>query len=203
MHQSLCMCALVPRVETRTRIVLVIHRLEARKPTNTGRLASLCLPNSAVVVRGHEGAPSAIAPDDLCGAALLFPHPDAIPLAAFARAPRTLIVPDGTWRQASKVRHRVGGLHDIPCVSLPPDVPSIYRLRSEAHRHGLATIEAVARALGILEGLDVRRSLEHVFRIMVERTLWARGALRTDAVTGGIPTGAKRHDPKSSALPIP
>ena len=108
------------------------------------------------------------------------------------------MVPDGTWRQASKVRQRVPGLRDVPCVSLPPDEPSIYRLRAEAHGHGLATIEAIARALGILEGLHVRHALEQVFRAMVERTLWSRGELATADVTGGVPAGAMRHDPRSA-----
>ena len=32
---------------------------------------------------------------------------------------------------------------------------------------------------------------------MVERTLWSRGDFDTAAVTGGIPDGALRHDPRS------
>ena len=201
MHGSLCVCGLVPRVETKTRLVLVIHRVEARKPSNTGRLAAACLPNSEVVVRGHAEAPSArLTPPPGSTPLLLFPHEDAVPLgAAHASGPGpvTLIVPDGTWRQASKVRQRVPGLRDVTCVSLPQDVPSIYRLRAEAHEHGLATLEAIARALGILEGPHVRRALEHVFRAMVERTLWSRGELATADVTGGVPEGALRHDPRS------
>jgi DTW domain-containing protein len=200
MHGSLCVCALIPRVVTRTRLVLVIHRIEARKPSNTGRLAAECLPNSEVWVRGHAEAPSApLDVDAASDAVFLFPHEGARSLVEFAgsRRPITLIVPDGTWRQASKVRQRVPGLRDIPCVSLPPDAPSIYRLRAEAHDHGLATIEAIARAMGILEGVHVRRALEHVFRAMVERTLWARGEIATENVTGGVPEGAMRHDPRS------
>jgi DTW domain-containing protein YfiP len=201
MHDSLCVCSLIPRVETRTRVVLVIHRVEARKPSNTGRLAAACLPNSAVLVRGHADAPSApFAPAPGSRPLLLFPHEDAVPLGpvhAAGEGPVTLVVPDGTWRQASKVRQRVPGLRDVPCVSLPPDVPSIYRLRAEAHEHGLATLEAIARALGLLEGPHVRRALEHVFRAMVERTLWSRGELATADVTGGVPEGALRHDPRS------
>jgi DTW domain-containing protein YfiP len=205
MHGSLCVCALIPRVETRTRLLLVIHRFEARKPSNTGGLAALCLPNSEVLVRGHEGSPTApFTRDDLRVPLFLFPHEGARPLADFAASPLplTLIVPDGTWRQASKVRQRVPGFRDIPCVSLPHDAPSIYRLRSEAHGHGLATIEAIARAMGILEGPHVRQALEHVFQAMVERTLWARGEIATAAVTGGIPEGAMRHDPRSGLLGI-
>ena len=203
MHGSLCVCALVPRLETKTRLMLVIHRTEVRKPTNTGRLAASCLVNHAIVVRGHEGAPTPpFVPEPGTQPLFLFPHEGARPLADFARStmPVTLVVPDGTWRQASKVRARVAGFRDVPCVSLPIEEPSIYRLRSEAHAHGLATIEAIARAMGILEGVAVRRAIEHVFRAMVERTLWARGLLETHEVTGGIPTGAMRHDPTSGVL---
>jgi DTW domain-containing protein YfiP len=203
MHESLCLCALVPRIETRTRLILVIHRYEDRKPTNTGRLATLCMPNSEVVLRGREALPSVpIALDPGTQPLLLFPAEDAVPIEPFAQAPRpvTLIVPDGTWRQASKVRSRVPGLRDVPCVTLPRGAPSHYRLRVDAHAHGLATIEAIARALGILEREHagaVQQQLEWVFRAMVERTLWARGIVHEADVTGGIPHGAMRHDPRA------
>jgi DTW domain-containing protein YfiP len=86
----------------------------------------------------------------------------------------------------------------VPCATLPAGgAPSTYRLRSEAHEHGLATLEAIARAMGLLEGPDVQAALEYPFRAMVERTLWARGAVETADVTGGIPEGAMRHDPES------
>ncbi len=202
MHGSLCLCALIPRIETRTRLVLVIHRYEDRKPTNTGRLAAECLRNSEVVVRGHETQPSGPLTFPV-GAqhVLLFPHPDAVPIERFATSPRavTLVVPDGTWRQASKVRNRVPGLRDIPCVSLPRGALSNYRLRVDAHEEGLATIEAIGRGLRVLEGEHgeaVQGALDWIFRAMVERTLWARGAVAETAVTGGIPEGVMRHDPR-------
>ena len=110
--------------------------------------------------------------------------------------PITLIVPDGTWRQASKVRQRMPGLADVPCVSLPPDAPTSYRLRAEFHEGRLATLEAIARALGILEGAHVRTALEELFGIMVERTLWMRGLVRTEEVPGSIPERALLDDPR-------
>lgn len=202
MHRSLCVCALIPRIETKTRVVLVIHRAEDRKPTNTGRLATECLVNSEVVVRGHQAAasePLVLPPGSQ--PVLLYPAEDAVPLAELAPSlsRACLIVPDGNWRQASKVRTRVPGMRDVPCATLPatPDKPSVYRLRSEAHDHGLATIEAIARALGILEGPHVEEALTVPFRAMVERTLWARGDLEAADVTGGIPDGVLRHDPES------
>jgi DTW domain-containing protein YfiP len=200
---NLCVCALMPspRLETRTRLVLLIHRFEDRKPTNTGRLAAECLANSEVIVRGHVSQPT----PPLTWAAgstplYLFPHEGATPLTESVglgkRSPVTLIVPDGNWRQASKVRNRVPGLRDVPCVSIPVGEPSSYRLRAEAHEAGLSTVEAIARAMGVLEGYAVRAALELVFRAMVERTLWARGMVATSEVTGGIPEGTLRQDPR-------
>jgi DTW domain-containing protein YfiP len=175
-----CVCALIPSppLAISTRVVLVIHREEERKPTNTGRLATRCLAGSEVIVRGHAGAPTppiAIAPGTR--PLLLFPHPDATPLVAprTGEPPVTLIVPDGTWRQAGKVRRRVPGLDAVPCVTLPPGPPTRYRLRHEPVAGGLATLEAIARALDVLDGPHVRAALERVFDAMVAATLRARG----------------------------
>jgi DTW domain-containing protein YfiP len=203
LHRTLCLCALVPRVLTRTRLVLVTHQLEVRKPTNTGRLAVRCLPNSAVVVRGAGGDAStpwreAAAP------VLLFPHAGAEPLERWRDhpAPVTLVVPDGTWRQAARARRRLAGLGDIPCAALPagasappagarPALP----LRRQVRPGRLSTLAAIARALGILEGSAVEEPLAHILRVMVDRTLWSNGRLATELVTGGIPPGVFPHDP--------
>ena len=63
----------------------------------------------------------------------------------------------------------------LPRLALPPGPPSVYQLRVEPFEHGLATFEAIARALGILEGRDVQAALEKAFRLMVQRTLITRG----------------------------
>ncbi len=205
MHASLCVCPLIPRLETRTRLILVIHHTEARKPTNTGRLAAEAMPNSQIVVRGRADMPNdTLAWSPATRPVLLFPCEGAVPLEEVATVsgddrPVTLIVPDGNWRQASKVRNRLEGMRDVPCVSLPVGEPSIYRLRSEAHPFGLATVEAISRCLRVLEGErgpEIERALMHVFRAMVERTLWSRGDCETANVTGGIPEGTLRHDPR-------
>lgn len=195
-HVEHCVCALVPSLATRTRVVLVVHFREERKPTNTGRIATMALQNSEMVVRGREHDARdalALAPDTR--PLLLFPHEDALPLTSIAAdgddRPVTLVVPDGNWRQASKVRNRVHGMNAIPCVVLPPGPPSTYRLRAEAHSFGMATIEAIARALCILEGdrgPDVEAALLAVFDEMVERTLRTRGSVapsRDDAFDRG------------------
>lgn len=177
MYERLCLCATIPRLETRTRLVLVIHRDETNKPTNSGLLAVSSLVNSEACVRGlHGGEPPALAFDAATQPLLLFPHADAQPLERFAASPRpvTLIVPDGTWRQAARARHRVPGLAGVPCVALPADEP-VARLRAQPHDQRLPTLIAIARALGILEGAEVRVALEQLFFALVERTLRLRG----------------------------
>ena len=197
MHLSLCICALIPRLETKTRLVLVMHKAEKRKPTNTGHLAAKALVNSETIVRGIEGKPDPeVTWPEGSEPVLLYPAEDARPLEACSH-PVSLIVPDGNWRQASKVRQRVRGLRDVRCVTLPVGAPTTYRLRSESQPNGLATIEAIARAFGILEGAHIQDALEGIFRTMVERTLWIRGSLPTADVSDGIPEGVAKHDPQS------
>src|SRR5829696_8556080 len=54
LQPRLCICADMPLLPTRTRVVLILHQLELHKTTNTGRLALRCLPNSAVALRGRD-----------------------------------------------------------------------------------------------------------------------------------------------------
>jgi DTW domain-containing protein YfiP len=205
LHRSLCLCALVPRLETRTRVVLLVHQLELRKPTNTGRLAARCLAGSTVVVRGGgEPADPSAAWADAVTPLVLFPDAEAEPLERWRdhAHPLTLIVPDGTWRQAARARRRIAGLANIPCASLPPSAPSLYRLRRASRPGWLSTLEAIARALGILEGPEVEAALLHILRVMVDRTLWSNGRLPGADVTGGIPSGAVAHDPLSGTATV-
>jgi DTW domain-containing protein len=128
-------------------------------------------------------------------AALLVDVRLLVPIGQYAGSDRpiVLVVPDGNWRQAGKMRRRVPGLAELPRVSLPAMPPTAYRLRAELREGGLATLEAIAGALAILEGERgpaIEAALLAVFRVMVDRTLWSRGALRDSEVTGGVPAAA-------------
>jgi DTW domain-containing protein YfiP len=78
----------------------------------------------------------------------------------------------------------------MPKVKLPPGPPSEYRLRHSPHRENLSTFEAISRAMGILEGKAVQRTLEELFLKKVERTLWSRGQLAREKCLTGIPEAA-------------
>jgi DTW domain-containing protein YfiP len=92
---------------------------------------------------------------------------------------------------------RIGWMASLPRVTLPSGQETSYLLRHEPKMEGLATMEAIARAFGILEGESVQEELEAIFRIMVDRTLYSRGQIARDEVHGGVPEGFLRHLPKS------
>jgi DTW domain-containing protein YfiP len=202
LHTDLCACDVLMPIPVTTDLVVVAHRYEVRKPTSTGRLAVLCLAGARLCLRGRHGQPD----DPVTWAPgrtplLLFPGPGAIPLDAWKAAqpqtapPVTLIVPDGTWRQAKRMRYRVPGLEGITAVTLPNARATGQRLRQPHTPTRLATLEAIAFAYGILEGPTAKSHLLHAFRTVVERALWSNGRISSQEVTTGIPAGARQDGP--------
>jgi DTW domain-containing protein YfiP len=174
---DLCLCALVPRLETRTKLVLLLHVAEAKRPTNTGRLATLALTNSELHLRGlmHQSADIVHAPERRT--VVLYPDDDAAVLSRewLDERPVTLIVPDGSWRQAAKMPRREPALVDLPRVKLPPIFSPKTALRREPKAEGMATLAAIAYAFGILEGAEVEAALLALLAEAVARTLQGRG----------------------------
>lgn len=175
-----CICDAIVPIDTETRVVLVVHFLEWQKTTTTSALLRLVLENAEVRLRGVVERP--FEGDDLVAdptrrPVLLYPSPDAIAIDALPRdRPITLIVPDGTWRQARKVRLREPAFEDLVCVTLPEGTPSQYRVRRNTRgTFALSTAEAVARALGILEGQVVEDAVLRPFERMVANTMTMRG----------------------------
>jgi DTW domain-containing protein YfiP len=196
LHLELCYCVLIPRIETRTRVVVLMHAQETKKATNTGSLAHRCLPNSEIRIRGTRDR----APLDLSGLVddshetwMLYLSDRSEPLtpalAASLTKPVRLLVLDGNWSQANRLGVKLA--RELPPsvrhVKLTQGAPSEYKLRKAHHSGGVATMEAIARALGVLEGAHVREPLEDIFRVMRDRFLWLGGKLTAEAVTGGLP----------------
>ena len=182
MRRESCLCAEIPTLILRTRLLLIMHHREEDSPSNTGRLAAQCLENSVVLIRGDQERSGSAGPHLQSGgqAIVLYPAPEAIPLSpelvASWGGPITLVVPDGSWRQASKMRRRDPALMALPIVGLPlGGGPSRYRVRKDTKEGGLATIEAIARAFGVLEGPHIQLAMEVVFEKMMARAMTARG----------------------------
>lgn len=176
-----CVCDLIIPVPTGTRVIIVMPWKESARSSNTGRLAQLALPNSEIRLRGRPGSPLDLS--DLAEVErglLLYPAETARPLvqADAAGPPATLVIPDGTWRQARRVVKHEHALARFERACLPPGPPSTYRLRHPRKPGWLCTHEAISRALDMLEGGGVSEQLRPAFEQMVERTLAERGRAR-------------------------
>lgn len=181
---AFCVCEALPRLEARTRVVLLQHPREARLAICSAWLCHAALPGS-LLVRGirFEDDPVVRPILEAPGTHLLFPGAGSVPAAALAAAPpATLVVVDGTWPQAAKMLRVNPRLAALPRVGISGAAPSGYAgLRAEPEEGHLATIDAVAEALGALEGDPARfQPMRAAFRLAVERQLaCARGERRS------------------------
>lgn len=148
---ALCLCAELVPIALRTRVVIVAHHKELWKSSGTARLAARMLEGAELHARG---AGEVRAPIEGAGRRLaLFPSEDSRPLRPDdADEPAILIVPDGSWSQAGKAVRRDPLAQDAERVALPAVHESRYGLRRAGREGGLCTLEAIARALAILEG---------------------------------------------------
>jgi DTW domain-containing protein YfiP len=161
-----CLCAEIPAIATQTRIVIVRHHLEIFRASNTGRLAHLALPNSALL--DHGGATGAARLPALEGMWLLYPE-GPVAEAPIEPAPRALVVLDATWSQARRMYRKLEGLRGLPLLRLPDAPMPAARLRESPAPGRVSTIEAIARALRLLEGDAAAEPLEQLFALAVAR----------------------------------
>ena len=116
MRPAACICAFSPDLDTATRVVIFMHCSEQKLSSNTARLARKALRRCEIRVRGAKDVAT-----DVSGlfeprrrALVLFPSEDARPLSPELMdelpGPYTLIVPDGSWRQASRCVRRIAEL---------------------------------------------------------------------------------------------
>jgi DTW domain-containing protein YfiP len=168
----------------KTRVTLIIHHRELSRNSNTGLLALKALVNGVIRVRGEERA--ALDLQDLLNPEyrtfLFFPCADAVELdeALVSREDRPiqLIVPDGTWRQAKKILYRHPELKELPRVKISTPQNSIFWLRAQSRPERMATLPAIAYALGVIEGRPVQAQLMKLYDAKIERALAGRGIVR-------------------------
>ena len=176
--ESHCLCALIPALLPRTRVVVLQHPSEARHALNTARLAVLGLDGARRLVGErfqHEQwaepgyAPCVLFPGE--GAEVLIPG-----CAAATGAPLQLIVPDGTWTHARKLLHINPQLAALPRVMLPADLATRYRVRHADIPGALSTIEAVTHALNALEAPRNFDELLRPFEALIDGQIAGMGA---------------------------
>ncbi len=173
MRTELCLCRDLAAMATRTHVLVLLHRVERYRTTNTGRIATLALANSELRewnLLDTPNDPSGLAGE---GVYLLYPGEQAGILAEDTPV-RTLVVPDATWRRTRRMVHRSPELAALPRLGLPPGPPSTFRLRTNRNPASVCTLEALARALGVLEGPAVQGHLEQALEAVTARVLSTR-----------------------------
>lgn len=173
---SHCLCACIPAVSNRTRVVVLQHPDEAKHPLNTARLAVLGLKRAELLI--GTDIPQL---DSMVASAeqawLLFPTENeggSRPLASYRGSDASLlIVPDGTWRKARQVVRANPVLSTLPRLSLPLGRPSEYRIRKTREPAAVSTIEAIVRTLSILEPWQDFQPLLKPFSALVEQQVKA------------------------------
>ena len=198
-----CICRDLEPVPNRTGIHIVQHMRERGHAIGTARIAALGL--SRVRLRTVFPAHGRFCCDaDFPeNSALLYPTKDARHLESLPgdRRPRHLVVIDGTWPQASKIYRDSPVLQSMPCVTFGSAKASNYRIRQEPRLSANATIEAICRALVILEpdttGVE---GLLACFDRMIDRQIAASRIGRRRMVERAEPK-PRRDVPKSLCDP--
>jgi len=136
---------------------------------------------------------------------LLFPGPQARELTAKDLIPgRTLLVIDGTWKEAKKIVHMNASLlAQVPRVFISCEKESIYgTLRKEPMRGCVSTLEAVAEAISVMEEqCATQEYLLHAFHQMVhqQQQYVVLGQEQTRLHYDNLPKPIKKKEPIEEA----
>lgn len=182
---EICICASLPRVKTRTKVLIVQHVTELRLTSNTGRLAALALPNACIQSYGggepFDGSVLLAEPAALLYSAAASGRSGAAPeLPPISK----LVVLDGSFRQARRMYKRIEALRLLPELALPAPVVVPHRLRQPPHEAGMSTLEAIAHAIALLEGPEVAAPLHALQADFVQRMDALRGRRRDESGRG-------------------
>lgn len=162
---AVCWCKHLPSppITCRTKVIVLQHPRESRRAIRTCRMLELGLsPGCCLVFEGtsfsceNSSVSSVINQPNTF---LLYPGKGAMCLDNLCQMKDrressgaiTLVLPDGSWREAKAILRNSPLLQTLPKVILKVGEPSEYVVRSQPALGGLSTLEAAARAIEVLE----------------------------------------------------
>lgn len=172
---SHCICAHQQTGPCCADFVLILHRDELFKPTNSGRLIADCFPDNtyAFCWSRLEPDPALIAllndPERRCF--IVFPADDASERPVHSQVNiqdkrrTTFIMLDGTWKQARRMYNLSPWLAAIPALKINPDARAAYVSREAAFDHYLSTAESAALALDAAHDAQASQLLFNWFTV--------------------------------------
>lgn len=204
LHAQLCVCAERPRIELRTKIIVLQNNKERNKPTNTGRMLPQVLVGCELYYVGvrdveFDSAPLLRSDHDYL---LIFPRisdpegeaPELAPVldaATFERrraarpdATQTIVLLDGTWAQCSRMSRRLDVLANMQAFALPEGPPSHWGVRTPSEPSRISTFEAAVRVVELAEGREPAGRMQAYFDRVAAAMLFMKAKLRSPAVPG-------------------
>ncbi|CAD5108324.1 tRNA-uridine aminocarboxypropyltransferase [Zestomonas carbonaria] len=185
-----CLCAWRPQVASRSGMCLLMHDVEALKPSNTGWLiADVVERTSAFGWSRTEVDPRlpALIADPQWQPCVVFPGEYAAPGRVVdevrveeGRRPLFILL-DATWTQARKMFRKSPYLDHLPVLSLQPEQVSRYRLRRSRREEHLCTAEVAALCLELAGDEQAARALDAYLDVFSLHYLSAKHRLPLDS----------------------
>lgn len=188
--KAACICDWVSSVPNQTRILILQHPDEVKKPLGTAKIASLCLDNFELLVGvdfSNDPRFNRLVSDFKHYTAVLYPSKTAINLNDWAcdnalsndiktgSFVKVLIVLDGTWRNTREIMLSNKPLQDLIKVTLNPSKYSDYRIRKAPTAESLSTVEAISLSLNILEPETRVEPMLSCFKKMIDYQIECMG----------------------------
>ncbi len=173
-----CICPWRPTMSARSEFILLMHRDEVLKPTNTGRLIADVLPAHTHVFCWSRTEPDIrlleLLADPARRCLIVFPE-EATEAAANSRGLvaalpsdgriNTFVLLDGTWKQSGRMFHLSRWLDGFPCVVLPDATGRGYAVRKSHQENYLSTAEAAALCLCLANEAGIATVLLDYFQL--------------------------------------
>lgn len=184
-----CLCEWRPQVPSHAGACLLMHDVEALKPSNTGWLiADVVERTSAFGWSRTEADPRLLVllADPQWQPYVVFPGEYAEPARVVEQvAPATgkrplFILLDATWTQARKMFRKSPYLDAFPVLSLQPEQLSRYRLRRSKRDEHLCTAEVAALCLELAGDIEAATALDAYLDVFSEHYLCAKRRLPID-----------------------
>ena len=193
-NPDFCICNLSPNLQSDVDFILIYHRDEIFKPSNTGRLIADTFPENTYAFCWDRKNPDisliSLLEEPGRDFYIVFPAEDS-ETRDVVETPKpsknktlTLILLDATWRQGRRMFNFSQWLKHIPALRLLPAESADYTGRKAHQEDYLSTAESAASALDVFERPDLSAPLLEYFRAFNQRYL----AMRSN------------HKPKKSEL---
>ncbi|MCV2402643.1 DTW domain-containing protein [Marinomonas sp. C2222] len=184
-----CFCHLRKQQISPINFILIYHRDEIHKPTNSGRLIADLFPDNTQAFLWDRAGP----PTDLLellereagNCTILFPNTETAqqqnrnnrktpPDTRNEQSKHTFIILDGTWKQASKMFHQSKWLSHIPHYEINEKAQRSFLVRHSEHQMQFATAEVTSMLLNALGHMESSEYLLEYYKEFNFRCLASR-----------------------------